>query len=373
MDADYAIIEQISSIVEGDFLGPLQGICSRLKEIFDSKLIGIFVFDLGFKQFVEMAYSLDRNIEKKLLLNEITINPPLILNNLKKILHSQVIKSDDIGINLENLSTIETYKGKQLSKIFSELLNIHKKPDEIMEDTGIHSCHLIPILQTNQEYTSVLFMFMDKELFPKEKDLLETYYLRQLNLVVQHIIDIKGLYCRAMFDELTGIYNRRFGTTSLEQYLSLLVRNNLNSLSMIFMDIDNFKNINDNYGHKMGDEVLITLCEIIQKIIRKTDIFIRFGGEEFCIILPNADINISLLLSQRIQKMIKNHTFNVSDDNFILTLSIGFLEYDKEKNYGPIKYIEEADKLMYEAKKAGKDRICYKNSDNEIIIYSETS
>ena len=373
MDADYAIIEQISSIVEGDFLGPLQGICSRLKEIFNSKFIGIFVFDIGFKQFVEMAYSLDRNTEKGLLLNEVTINSSIILNNLKKILQNKIIKSDKIEINLGSLSTIETYEVNQLSKIFSALLNIDKNSGEILVDLGIHSCHLVPILKTNQEYTSILFMFMEKKLSPREHNILETYYLRQLNLVVQHIIDIKGLYSRAMLDELTGIYNRRFGTTSLEQYLFLLMRNNLKCLSMIFMDIDDFKKINDNYGHQMGDEVLITLCQIIQKIIRKTDIFIRYGGEEFCIILPDAELNISLLISQRIQKMIKNHSFNTFKNNLLLTLSIGILEYDKEKNYGSHQFLDEADKLMYEAKKTGKDRICYKNLENEIIIKKEAA
>ena len=122
MDADYAIIEQITNVVEGDFLGPLQGITSRLKEIFKSKLIGIFVFDIGFKQFVEMPYSLDRSTEKVLLLNEITINPNIILNNLKKILQGQPLTTSEFEINLENLSSIETYKELQLSKIFSELL-----------------------------------------------------------------------------------------------------------------------------------------------------------------------------------------------------------------------------------------------------------
>jgi diguanylate cyclase (GGDEF)-like protein len=368
MDADYAIIEQISNVVDGDFLGPLQGITSRLKEIFRSKLLGMFVFDLGFKQFVEMAYSLDRNTEKTLVLNEVSINTTVILNNLKKILQGQILKSHDLEIDLENLAVIETYSGDKLSKIFCELLNIQNNYENVLKKIDVKYCHLFPILDHNKEYISVLFMFMENELSKDEKSIWKEYYLRQMDLVVQHLIDIRGLYFRATRDDLTGIYNRNFGLTSLEQYIFLLMRKNLKSLSILFFDIDDFKKVNDTYGHNIGDDVLVKISEIVNQNIRKTDLFLRYGGEEFCVVFPDSDFDVSRLISHRIGLCIKNFVFKSGKKDFSLTLSMGILEYDKEKNYGASKFIEEVDQLMYNAKKAGKNRICHKDNKNKIII-----
>ena len=113
---------------------------------------------------------------------------------------------------------------------------------------------------------------------------------------------------------------------------------------------------------------MVKLCGIVRENIRRTDLFMRYGGEEFCIVQPDAELNISFLISQRIGTNIKKHIFKSKNKKFSITLSIGILEYDKEKNYGPNRFIEEADKLMYRAKKAGKDRICYRDMENDILL-----
>ncbi|MCP4136360.1 MAG: GGDEF domain-containing protein [bacterium] len=363
MDADYALIEQIASVVDGDFIGPLQGIASRLKEIFYAKILSVFVFDTGFKQFVELAYSIDRNLEKMLLINEIDINPKSIIKNFKNLFEGSRKKAVGEHDELFNTVSICSYTGHELENIFSDMIDNRSKSKSLLLELDIKRVYTIPIMEKTDEYISFLFMFMDRELALDEIEILGNYYKRQLDLVVKHIIDVKGLFMKATHDELTGLYMRRFGKTSLAQYINLVERKNLDELSLLFIDIDHFKDINDSYGHKKGDQVLTVVGRAIMDAIRNTDIPLRYGGEELCVILPNADIDVSRMVARRIRNDIKALSFDSAKSTFSITVSIGLLKYDNENHLTVDEFFDEADKLMYRAKKTGRDRICYREKD----------
>ena len=154
----------------------------------------------------------------------------------------------------------------------------------------------------------------------------------------------------ANYDKLTGIYNRQ----KLEEFLDIYVNiYNVSKepFSVIFFDIDNFKQINDTYGHQVGDIVLVEVSSIIQSSIRKRDIFGRWGGEEFMIILENCNLEEACHIAENIREKIEKHNFGIDRQ---ITCSFGVSEYDG----GELKYfLMEVDEKLYRAKRTGKNKI----------------
>jgi diguanylate cyclase (GGDEF)-like protein len=129
-----------------------------------------------------------------------------------------------------------------------------------------------------------------------------------------------------------------------------LSRRNKTPISLCMIDIDNFKKINDKYGHGVGDNVLKTFAKEVKKILRKSDIIIRFGGEEFLVVLPNTNIDNAEILANKIC----TH-FNNLNKEVHFTVSIGIAEYKNNNSIDDL--ISEADKCLYLAKENGKNQV----------------
>jgi diguanylate cyclase (GGDEF)-like protein len=154
-------------------------------------------------------------------------------------------------------------------------------------------------------------------------------------------------------DELTGSYNRRFMIEKLNDEIQLYNRTKL-PFSLIMFDIDNFKLVNDNYGHNIGDIVLKKVCDIIMKRIRKTDVLSRWGGEEFIILLPNT----KTLSAAKVAETIRGELSKlVIDDVGKVTASFGVSNYSDGDTIDTI--VKKADNLMYRAKSDGKNCVRY--------------
>jgi diguanylate cyclase (GGDEF)-like protein/PAS domain S-box-containing protein len=155
---------------------------------------------------------------------------------------------------------------------------------------------------------------------------------------------------QAIRDGLTGLYNHKKSLEMLEAEIKRAKRYN-NVLSVLMLDIDYFKKVNDQYGHQTGDDVLVIVSEIIQGNIRETDIAGRYGGEEFLIIFPHTNFEEAFNTAKRINKALKEHKFK---EGFKLTISGGLSEWQGEN---AAQLIHKADKLLYKAKNGGRDRI----------------
>lgn len=153
---------------------------------------------------------------------------------------------------------------------------------------------------------------------------------------------VKKLYCVAIKDRLTGLFNRNYFYEMLA-YEVKRTRRYQASLSLIMIDVDNFKTVNDTRGHLEGDRVLIELSKILKSHVRATDIICRWGGEEFAIILPETDAGGAYMLSERIRKAIEN--MNSSNK---VTICAGVSEIKDEMNIDRL--IASADKALYQAK-----------------------
>lgn len=158
----------------------------------------------------------------------------------------------------------------------------------------------------------------------------------------------------SMTDALTGILNRRALYETLEKELLRSAREKT-PLSVIMMDIDFFKKINDNYGHNAGDAVLKELVRRVLAELRPYDTFGRYGGEEFVILLPGAFMYEVLVVSERVRNAIRNTPFPIGSTDIQVTSSFGVAEFDFKENSDTL--INRADVALYKAKHNGRDRI----------------
>ena len=151
-------------------------------------------------------------------------------------------------------------------------------------------------------------------------------------------------------DPLTEVNNRA--------YLNIIktkIQNISGPVTILMVDIDNFKNINDTFGHVVGDKVLKKLAQTLRKNIKITDEVIRYGGEEFLVIAYRCDLEEGKILAERLRRKIENIRFNKRGLKFRITVSIGLSIYEPQEDL--LTAIEKADKAMYKAKQRGKNRV----------------
>ncbi|MEH6453855.1 MAG: GGDEF domain-containing protein, partial [Psychromonas sp.] len=167
---------------------------------------------------------------------------------------------------------------------------------------------------------------------------------------------IEELKRNAEIDNLTQVYNRR---KALELSDSDIGDANNQGLkySTVMIDVDNFKNVNDNYGHAVGDQVLIEVANRCREVLRKNDILGRFGGEEFIVFLPHTEMNTALIIADRLRAEVSDTAFKTNKCSLHITISLGVSTLTDAKET-PEKLLEMADEALYTAKKTGKNKVC---------------
>lgn len=167
-------------------------------------------------------------------------------------------------------------------------------------------------------------------------------------------------------DSLTGLYNSRHFYNQLKSEIERAIRYK-RSLSLLLLDVDNFKHYNDNYGHLEGDKVLVRLGEVIRGCIRKADSAYRYGGEEFTVMLPETESKETIDIAERIRKRFETETFSPTpEDTVHVTVSIGTAQYQPDEKLSV--FVNRADEAMYEAKKQGKNRVFFSQSNRRLKI-----
>ena len=162
----------------------------------------------------------------------------------------------------------------------------------------------------------------------------------------------------ASVDPLTSLYNRRYFTKSSQTIFELAKRNG-SALSVIMMDIDNFKSINDTYGHQVGDDVIVFVAVTLKSMSRKSDLVSRFGGEEFIGMLPETDLSGAYNIAEKVRIAIEKKEMQTPlGEKFFVTVSIGVSLLHKESDTSVENIIQRADDALYEAKNKGKNITC---------------
>lgn len=200
---------------------------------------------------------------------------------------------------------------------------------------------------------------MQNELEKKNKELIEK------NQLLQQM---------AVTDDLTGLYNKRYILNRLSGEVSYAARYR-EPISFLMVDVDHFKQVNDTYGHVVGDILLKEIAGMLKKIVRDVDIVARYGGEEFLIILPNGDTLGARILAERLRESVEKATFNIEGNRLFITISIGVKSANVKKNVDPgtevMTLINQADMALYRAKANGRNRVEIYNNKLDIIKTDE--
>ena len=200
--------------------------------------------------------------------------------------------------------------------------------------------------------------FLGELIFTRRRRFTEQEMEQLENLMGQLIFPLRNAvwYQRALqaakIDALTGAHNRAAMDETLDREVELAHRHK-SALSVIMFDLDHFKNINDNYGHITGDDVLRECVECSNQALRSTDMLFRYGGEEFVVLLPGVNAAGADLAAERLRSIIEKHVFNSNKGSVPVTISVGTTSLTLKDTAKTL--IERADKALYVAKCSGRN------------------
>jgi len=232
-----------------------------------------------------------------------------------------------------------------LFEAYQKLLNLlDESSAQAANLLDIHNRVLKDVLNIRQDNDVVQWIYIERA----------TEFLAQILIATDALL--LSLKEEVERDVLTGLYNR----LAINGILSKLWSDGHMTdtpLTVAMLDLDNFKEVNDRYGHVVGDELLKEVSYIIKKSLREEDVAIRYGGEEFVIILPKTDSSGAKIPLERIRKRIEDETF--TDAGIKTTVSIGVSVYPDDRPLNMEELIKYADAALYEAKTRGKNRILF--------------
>lgn len=263
-------------------------------------------------------------------------------------------------LNREGYQLSEAKNGKEaLEKVASE------KPDLILLDIvmpGMDGFEVCKKIRENPKLKALYIIMLTAE--ARENDhkvsgldggadhyMLKPFDADELKARIRTGLRTAAEKKGAIIDPLTQLYNRFFFNTLLEQEVARARRFN-HSLSLIMLDLDFFKKVNDTFGHYAGDTVLTELAEILQQHSRETDLPIRWGGEEFVLLLPETDIGGAARLAEKIRVAVKDYRFTEAGS---LTASLGVATLCNQEDQGDL--LKRVDDALYEAKGGGRNQI----------------
>jgi len=309
-------------------------------------LSGIITWPLDINpfSFTIMAIILYIGVKKQYLIDIVPIARDLVFENI----YDAAFVLDNNGLiidynrSAENiLSNQESIIGKNIKDVLNELsssINDNQDLQIVTETTineRIYNIQNIPLTSIKNKSMGYIFLLRD---------------------ITEYRMMAEKLQKLAITDELTGIYNRRKFNEVALMGLNRAKRNKT-PLSIIIIDIDHFKIVNDTYGHTTGDDVLKTIAKNIAESLRSLDIFARYGGEEFIICLPETSIIAAQNVAERIRSCINDLTFHDKQNNqFKISLSLGVSQI-KEYSQTIEDIIRDADKALYEAKSQGRNKV----------------
>lgn len=338
---------------------------------YDQIFVGTVEISYAFDALQKRIYAVDHSSAAIILMKNSVINAKVFSQELQNYKTSEFsgfsydenTLKDDAILSLDEIHYInEKLAKKALKKIkrveqFS--ITFH---DERFKDGKYYAVDFLPIRNIKQEHVAYIVHYNVSAFLGLLEEKIRLYYmfLSLTSLLLSIIVFIllymqfkreEDSYIMATHDPLTGIYNRKGLEDILKQKIGEIKRYK-RALSVIFFDIDHFKNINDTYGHKVGDLVLQQISQLVSKNIRQSDIFARWGGEEFILFLPETSLEHAEVLAEKLRKIIQSHEFPYVGK---VTCSFGVAKLQEGESEDDL--LKRADALLYKAKNSGRNRV----------------
>ncbi len=324
------------------------------------------------KKLFQTAFLLGSSIDEREITNHFIKETVKILE-IKKVFFSKYNKSDDkfyivsqhgyVNIKDKSTDNIDDWiKESRLPILINNVKNETKI--KVRRYTDFSSCNSViaaPVIVTDNVY-GVLRAEYGKPFYFSNDDLRVLDYISDLgSIVFENSYYFKEIERLAITDGITGLYVHRYMLERLKNEIQRFYRNKV-GVSLIMMDIDNFKHFNDTYGHPFGDQILVTVSKIIKQTIREIDFPVRYGGDEFAIILPQTDFQGAKSLAERLLKKFNSIDLNLiflredikSSERLNVSLGIGLFKKSYKVYH---KFIDKIDQALLRAKKMGKNRV----------------
>jgi diguanylate cyclase (GGDEF)-like protein len=306
-------------------------------------------------------------------------NIPALVNNIRAELNINAFKPphvllvDDQDSILEYYSTVLAAAGMKVD-ISNNPLDVldrmeKQRPDLIVLDINmpiVKGDELAAVIRQFPEYQSIPILFFSQDTVSLQKtDLLEIGsddLLHKGMPIAELVRQIKSRVDRAKIlssfmyeDSLTGLLNHAQIQLAAEKNYALAKRHQ-RFCSIAMLDLDNFKTVNDTWGHQTGDKVIKAFSQLLQQRLRASDIIGRYGGEEFMLVLPETKVNDAGAVINEIRKMFQNIEFYAGTEKFQLSFSAGIAEASQSNSVS--EQIRKADEALYRAKSSGKNKVC---------------
>lgn len=277
-----------------------------------------------------------------------------------------------IGLEKENFD-LKISRNSQLVSLFTQIEDETQKPllerkahivkdvfallESVKEKADLELLSpevLTPLWGKNSLYG---FLFLGRKLDGSNFTAEDLSYIYQFADLAAISIENAKLFEMAIIDRMTRLYNHQFFKNSLYEESEKCKRAK-NDLSLMFFDIDHFKNFNDTYGHQQGDIVLKEVARIIKESVRSSDLAARYGGEEFSVIMPKTNLDEAFKVAEKIRETIQNHEFPGQDEALHVTISIGIAQHVMDDElFSPTDFVEMADQALYYSKRNGRNKV----------------
>ncbi len=292
------------------------------------------------------------------------------MKNKTILIVDDTIANLDILVELlDEYDVIDATNGKDALEIVDE-----EEVDLILLDImmpDMDGYEVCKRLKSNEKTKEIPVIFItaktDEESIAKAYDVGGSDYVRKPFLPKELLSRVKKelklqdvmqeLKLLALTDPLTKLYNRRFFIDASQAFLEMAKRDK-SPLSLLMIDIDKFKNINDTYGHQIGDEIIKLLANIMLEGQRKSDMSCRYGGEEFVVLLPQTSLKKAQHVAQKLKESVEVSHFKITEKyDITFTISVGVSTVNIENEINIEKALKRADDALYEAKENGRNQI----------------
>lgn len=234
--------------------------------------------------------------------------------------------------------------------------DIKKHPEltKVFAGIPVDSLFAFPLVVENEVVGVLLITNSSVRTMPEQESRIMATIAHQASIAIQNVAQLTTVTKKAATDGLTGLYNRRYFNEQIEEAVCRAVAKHA-ALSLILIDVDDFKNYNDTYGHPAGDQLLKIIANTITGAVREHDIVARYGGEEYAIILKDTSNQLALDIAERVRLSVANLPKEVLKCPVTLSLGVATLPDHAMDRAGLLEY---ADRSLYQAKNSGKNKVC---------------